>query len=196
MNLMARWTRTRRFSTTSGCTWQAIFTTTTARRSRRGGSNPDMGKPEESTDRRITGDRRSQYRPRMKFFLFGGRRKSARRDRDKKEFIYVDQYHPWLLVAILLLVILSISDAFLTLNLIERGATEKNPVMAYFLNSGVGPFIIAKLILTCSGILIILVFHKHFFRPLGIHVKVIIPASLAIFAVVVCWQIYLKYLIN
>ena len=65
----------------------------------------------------------------MKFFLFGGRRKSARRDRDKKDFIYVDQYHPWLLVAILLLVILSICDALFTLRLLEQGATEKNPLM-------------------------------------------------------------------
>jgi len=151
---------------------------------------------EETTNRRSTGDRRSHPRPKLKFFLFGGRRKSARRDLDKKEFIYVDQYHPLLLVAILLLVILSISDALLALNLIAHGATEKNPIMSYFLNQGVGPFIIAKLILTCSGILIILLFHKYFFRPLGIHVKVIIPASLATFAVVVCWQIYLKYLIN
>jgi hypothetical protein len=151
---------------------------------------------EETTNRRSTVDRRSHQRSRLKFFLFGGRRKSARRDQDKKEFIYVDQYHPWLLVAILLLVILSISDALLTLNLIAHGATEKNPIMAYFLNMGVGPFVIAKLILTCSDILIILVFHKYFFRPLHIHMKTIIPAFIAIFAVVICWQIFLNYLTN
>jgi len=151
---------------------------------------------EGGTNRRTTQDRRSQTRPAIKFFLFGGRRKSPRRDRDKKEFIFVDQYHPWLLVATLLLVILSISDALLTLNLIERGATEKNPVMAYFLNLGVGPFMIAKLLLTCASILILLVFHNFFFHPLSIHVKTIIPAFLAVFAVVVCWQIYLNYLIN
>ena len=65
-----------------------------------------MGKSEGGADRRRMGDRRSRSRPRLKFFLLGGRRKSARRGDEKKEFIYVDQYRPWLLVAILLLAIL------------------------------------------------------------------------------------------
>jgi len=59
-----------------------------------------MRKTEEDADRRRRGDRRSRSRPGVKFFLLGGRRKSARRDEDKKQFIYVDQYRPWLLVAV------------------------------------------------------------------------------------------------
>ena len=143
-----------------------------------------------------SGERRSQSRPTLKYLLLGGRRKSPRRQSDREDFIYVDQYHPWLMAAIVLLLILSLLDGFFTLYLIEHGAAEKNPIMAYFLNFGVWPFMTAKFILTCSAILIILVFHKYFFHPLGIHVKVIIPASLAVFAVVICWQIYLKYFIN
>jgi hypothetical protein len=82
-----------------------------------------MENSEGDADRRRRGDRRSQSRPGVKFFLLGGRRKSARRDNDKKQFIYVDQYRPWLLVAIMLLAILSLSDGLFTLHLIERGAT-------------------------------------------------------------------------
>lgn len=92
---------------------------------------PFMEKPEENTDRRQSGDRRGQRRPRLKFFLLGGRRKSARRGGDKKEFIYVDQYQPWLLVIIVLVLVLSISDGLFTLHLINLGAVEKNPLMAY-----------------------------------------------------------------
>jgi hypothetical protein len=128
--------------------------------------------------------------------MFCGRRKSARRDRDKKEFIYVDQYHPWLLVAILLLVILSICDALFTLHLLEQGATEKNPLMAWFMNLGVGHFMIAKLFLTCLPILVFLVFQNYYSTLLRIHVKTIIPAFLAVFAVVICWEIFLNYLVN
>ena len=39
--------------------------------------------------------------------------------------IFVDQYHPWLLVAIMLLAVLSLSDGIFTLHLIEHGATKK-----------------------------------------------------------------------
>jgi len=98
-----------------------------------------MGKPEGGADRRRREDRRSQSRPGVRCFLLGGRRKSARRGSDQKEFIYVDQYHPSLLVAIMLLAILSISDGLFTFHPIERGATEENPVMAWFLTHGAGP---------------------------------------------------------
>jgi hypothetical protein len=143
-------------------------------------------------DRRSTQDRRSYHRPRLKFLLLGGRRKSARRYQDKKTFIYADQYHPWLLVATLLLVVLSISDALLSLSVIEHGAIEKNPIGVNFLNMGVGPFMVAKLLLASSAILIVLVYHKYFFRPLRIYVKVIIPAFATVFVVAWCWHIYLN----
>jgi len=155
-----------------------------------------MGKPEGSADRRERGDRRSHSRPRLKFFLLGGRRKSARRDDDKKEFIYVDQYHPWLLVAIMLLAILSLSDGLFTLLLVERGATEENPVMAWFLNFGAWPFMTAKFTLTCFGILVFLVFHNVYFRPLHIQVRTLIPASAAAFLAVLLWQLFLNLFIN
>ena len=122
-----------------------------------------MGKPEGGADRRKTEDRRSRSRPPFRFLLFGGRRKSARRDDDKKQFIYVDQYHSWLLIAIMLLAILTISDGLFTLHLIERGATEENPVMAFFLDLGVRPFMIAKFLLTSLGVVILLVFHNYYF---------------------------------
>jgi hypothetical protein len=124
---------------------------------------------EMATDRRSFRDRRSHNRPRLKFLLFGSQRKSARRDQDKKTFIYVDQYHPWLQVAFLILVVLSICDALFTLHLIERGAYEKNPVMVYFLGLGVGPFMVAKLVLTCSTVLVFLIFHNYYFSLLHIH---------------------------
>jgi hypothetical protein len=79
----------------------------------------------------------------VRYFLLGGRRKSARRGSDQKEFIYVDQYHPSLLVAIMLLAILSISDGLFTFHPIERGATEENPFMAWFLTHGAWHFMIA-----------------------------------------------------
>ena len=155
-----------------------------------------MGRPEGGVERRRMRDRRSRSRPGVRFFLLGGRRISARLDEDKKQFIYVDQYHPWLLVAILFLAILSLSDGLFTLHLIERGATEENPVMAWFLNLGAWPFMTAKFLLTCFSILILLVFHNFYFCPLRIQVKTILPAFVAVFLAVLFWQLFLDLLMN
>jgi hypothetical protein len=155
-----------------------------------------MGKADGGADRRRREDRRSQSQPGVRYFLLGGRRQSARRGSDQAEYIYVDQYRPWLLVAIMLLAILSISDGLFTLHLIERGATEENPIMAWFLSLGAWPFMIAKFILTSSAIIILLVFHNYYFRPLRIQVKALIPASAAVFVAVHFWQLILNVLID
>jgi hypothetical protein len=76
-------------------------------------------------------------------------------------------------------VILSISDGLFTLHLIERGATEENPVMAWFLSHGPWPFMIAKFILSSSAVIILLVFNNVYFRPLRIRVKTLIPVCAA-----------------
>jgi hypothetical protein len=155
-----------------------------------------MGRPEGADNRRRRSDRRSRSRPGARYFLFGGRRRSARRDSDRKEYIYVDQYRPWLLVAIMLLAILSLSDGLFTLHLIERGATEENPVMAWFLSHGPWPFMIAKFILTSAAVIILLVFNNVYFRPLRIRVKTLIPAFAAVFVAVLFWQLILKALLE
>jgi Domain of unknown function (DUF5658) len=48
----------------------------------------------------------------------------------------------------ILLVILSLADGLFTLHLIQHGATEENPLMAYFLGRGPWPFMTAKFLLT------------------------------------------------
>jgi hypothetical protein len=141
-------------------------------------------------------DRRSRRRPPLKYLIFGGRRLSARRDEDKKHFIFVDQYSSYLLILIVLLIILSLADAFFTLYLIEHGATEINPIMAYFLTLGPWAFIFSKYFLTCSCILCLLMAHNLYFKPLRLHVKRIFPAFIIIFILVIGWQIYLNYIRN
>jgi hypothetical protein len=155
-----------------------------------------IGRPEEVAEKRGKEDRRSRRRPGVMYFFFGGRRKFTRRGNDKQEYIYVDQYHPWLLVAIMLLVILSISDGLFTLHLIDRGAYELNPIMAWFLDLGTWPFMIVKFLFTCLAILILLVFNNFYFRPLRIRVKTIIPTFIVVFMAVLCWQLFLNSLVN
>jgi hypothetical protein len=151
---------------------------------------------DENFAKRQSGDRRRHKRPRLKYFLLGGRRKSARREVDKKEFIYVDQYRPRLMAAVILLLVLSISDGLFTLYLIDIGATENNPLMAYFLSLGAWPFMTAKFLLTSSGILILLVFHNFYSSILRIRIRTVIPTFVAIFLVVLFWQLFLHISVN
>ena len=155
-----------------------------------------MEKPEKNIDRRQSRERRSHRRPRLKFLLLGGRRTSTRRGGDKKKFIYVDQYRPWLLFVIILLLILSISDGLFTLHLIDLGAIEENPAMAYFLSLGAWPFMTAKFLLTCFGIVVLLVFHNFYSSLLRIHIITFIPALIAIFLIVLFWQLFLHIVTN
>lgn len=141
-------------------------------------------------------DRRSRRRPPLKYMIFGGRRASARRDSDKKDFIFVDRYSPRFMLLFVLLVVLSIADGIFTLYLLEHGATETNPIMAFFLNMGPWSFMIAKFFLTCSGLLCLLVLHNFYIRPLRTRVKIIFPAFIAIFILILGWQIYLNFVKN
>ena len=54
----------------------------------------------------------------------------------------------------------------------------------------------AKFLLTCSGILILLVFHNFYSSLLRTHIITFIPAFVAIFLVVLFWQLFLHILTN
>ena len=97
---------------------------------------------------------------------------------------------------IILLLILSISDGLFTLHLIDLGAIEENPAMAYFLSSGAWPFMTAKYLLTCFGIVVLLVFHNFYSSLLRIPVITFIPALIAIFLIVLFWQLFLHTVTN
>jgi hypothetical protein len=56
--------------------------------------------------------------------------------------------------------------------------------------------ITAKFLLTCSGILILLVFHNFYSGLLRIHIISVIPAFVAIFLFVLFWQLFLHILTN
>ena len=98
-------------------------------------------------EKRCGADRRKNQNKRLKYILFKGRRERVRRDEDRTRVIIFDRYTPKLFLAIAVILMLSILDALFTLILIENGSSELNPVMAYFLQHGLLPFIAAKYIL-------------------------------------------------
>lgn len=115
---------------------------------------PSLGK---ETARRTVTDRRKQPTPFISKYTFtGGQRKTIRREKDKKNYFFVDLYSTRLLITLLILLSLNISDSYFTLTLIEKNiAAEINPVMAFFLGYGHTPFSLAKFLITYVPLIIL-----------------------------------------
>ena len=138
-------------------------------------------------------DRRTNNKSRLKYLMFNGRRMGSRREDDGGRAIIFDRYHQNLFFAITTILILSILDAVLTLVVIQRGATELNPVMAYFLEHGTPTFIVAKYVLTSIGVLILLIFKNVFLTKIKIYTHSLFPCVIFVFMVVIAWELFLIF---
>jgi hypothetical protein len=89
-------------------------------------------------------------------FLRGGitpRRRNGRRSGE--QHLPVDWHRPYLLFLSLMILLLSVADAFLTLTLIMGGATEANPFLAFILREHPELFAVVKMGLTGTGVLVL-----------------------------------------
>ena len=138
-------------------------------------------------------ERRTNNKSRLKYLLFNGRRERSRRTEDNGKAIIFDRYNQKLFLAITTILVLSILDAVLTLIVIQRGATELNPVMAYFLEHGTPTFIVAKYILTSIGVLILLIFKNVFLTKIRIYTHSLFPCVIFVFITVIAWELFLIF---
>ncbi len=147
-----------------------------------------------SVERRSITDRRNNSGISIRSLLLGGRRETIRRHEDKSKLFYVDRYSQFHFAAIVLILFLSVVDAVLTIVLINHGAYEVNPIMAYCLDIG-GPytFLIIKYSLTSVGLIVLLMLRNIFIRPIRIYTGAIFYFLLVMYIGVVTWQIFLAY---
>ena len=111
------------------------------------------GRLSPARDRRHRDDRRALS---WRTFLFGSltpRRRGNRRGEAVDGLL--DWYEPHLLFLAIMILLMSVTDAFLTLQLIDLGASEANPVMAFLLDRTPQLFVIAKMLLTGVGIVVL-----------------------------------------
>jgi len=89
-------------------------------------------------------------------FLQGSITPRRRNNRRGNEFDgLVDWHEPHLLFLAIMILLLSVTDAFLTLTLISIGGEEANPIMAYLLEQTPRLFATVKIALTGSGIIVL-----------------------------------------
>jgi hypothetical protein len=106
-----------------------------------------------TAERRLAEDRRLLS---WRTFFRGSltpRRRSNRRGPAAEGLL--DWHEPHLLFLAIMILLMSVTDAFLTLRLIEKGATEVNPIMAYLIGTTPELFVIAKMLLTGGGIVVL-----------------------------------------
>lgn len=111
------------------------------------------------SERRATDDRRAlSWRTAVHGFA-RSRRRQLRRDSDA-EALFIDWHHPWLFFLAIGTMLLSSADAFMTLELLQHGMFEANPVMAAALEHGTVAFVASKMTLTGIGIMILVFLAK------------------------------------
>ena len=109
-------------------------------------------------DRRVLTDRRQKpTKPFSRYILFG-RRRSVRRKTDQKTHIYVDLYGHDLFLFLLLIILLSIFDAYFTIFHVEKGAREINPFMNFLIGYGNIHFFIIKYVLTVLSLILLCIY--------------------------------------
>ena len=147
--------------------------------------------PTPTPEKRSGVDRRRKNHFNMRSLLFGGKRENIRRYEDRQRAFLLDQYHQSLFGVIVFILFLSVVDAILTLFLINHGAIEVNPIMAFYLDFGPYTFLSVKYGLTSVGLLILLVFKNIFLRSMRVETGTFLYVILAAFLGVVSWQIFL-----
>jgi len=146
-------------------------------------------------DKRSGKDRRARKVPMFKYLILAGGRHKARRTADSQKYFYFDRYSSKLFAAIVFILFLSIFDALLTLYLIEKGSSEINPAMAYFLKFGPLTFMGAKYFLTSLGVVVLLIFKNVFISRAKIYTGTLFSYVILAFSTVIAWELYLIFFI-
>ena len=115
---------------------------------------PGSAAPPPFRERRVNDiDRRDLT---LRTFLTSGfspRRHGGRRAGEQES--PVDFHEPYLLVLAVVMLLLSVADAFLTVTLMSDGAQETNPLLAFVLDEHPRFFAVTKMALTGMGVVLL-----------------------------------------
>ena len=147
----------------------------------------DVVESGDSSERRIAEQRRA-FTWRTVFFGFmRSRRRALRRDEDAG-VIFLDWHHPWLFFLAVGIMLLSCADAFLTLTLMQHGMIEANPFMDAMLSQGTTVFALSKIVMTGTGILILVFLAKSRFMN-RFRTGLLLTMFFIIYCCLVCYEV-------
>jgi len=140
-------------------------------------------------------DRRNRSGFNLKMLTGDGNRKAIRRQEDQGRIFIVDQYSPVLFMVVVGILFLCVIDAILTLILLNHGAYETNPVMAYLLNISPYAFIIPKYSTTVIGTFGLFICRTVVIRKLNVRTHSLLSIIVCVYLAVVAWELYLIYFV-
>ena len=144
-------------------------------------------------DRRSGYDRRKEEGFSLRLLIGNGQRITIRRKEDRDRIFWVDQYSPVLFATIVAILFLCVIDTLLTLYLLNSGAYEINPIMAYLLKIGPFQLFIFKYVLTCVVTFSLFLFRAVVVRRFNISTHSILHFIAWIYVSIVAWELYLVY---
>jgi len=155
---------------------------------------PDTRAVPSYIERRV--EKEDRRKTSLRSFLQGGlrpRRRGERRASDSH--LPIDWHDPYLLLLALLILLLSITDAFLTVTLLTDGAEEANVLLAYVLHEHPRLFAPIKMMLTGFGVVVLVVLARS--RLFGIISGRLLFQVLALaYLVLVAYELWLMSLMS
>lgn len=143
---------------------------------------------ETATSKERTDDERRDFSWRTVLFGFALSRRHAHRRIADEDVIFLDWHHPWLFFLAVGTMLLSSVDAFLTLQLLEKGMIEANPFMQATMRQGTGFFIAIKLAMTALGIFVLVFLAKaHFLNRF--RTGLFLTGFFTAYACLVCYEL-------
>ncbi len=134
--------------------------------------------------------RRPNWRTLLYAFLGRGRRRGPRRAAEQQAPYYLDIYKDlWLLAWSVGIIGGCALDAFLTLQILDRGGVELNPAMAFLLGISIPAFFYVKYLLTAAAVVFILM-HANF-KLWEIPVRSVLPVLLGCYAGLIGYEWWL-----
>ncbi len=137
-------------------------------------------------DKRAIIDRR-HFTWRTVFYGFVRSRRHTYRRVGETQVLFIDWHHPWLFFLAVGTMLLNCLDAFMTLQLIDRGMVEVNPVMSAVIGQGARAFAVSKMLMTGFGILVLVFLAKA--RILDrFRAGVLLTVFFSFYACLVCYE--------
>ncbi len=131
-------------------------------------------------------DRRSFSWRTVIFGYARSRRLNLRRVEDA-EVLFLDWHHPWLFFLAVGTMIMSCVDAFMTLQLLQYGMIEANPIMAAVLDQSTMAFAASKFTMTGASILILVFLAKTRFMN-RVRVGLFLTVIFSSYACLICYE--------
>jgi hypothetical protein len=120
------------------------------------------------------------------FGFLRSRRRDTRRH-DEGEVLFLDWHHPWLFFLAVGTMLMSVMDAFMTLQLLDRGMVEANPVRAAALGQGTTFFAVSKMLMTGTSILALVFLAKARFLN-RFRAGLMLTVFFSVYACLICYE--------